>query len=66
MQNPPFLSDKRFAYYIPAFLPRKEAAELIVPNFAIGGVNSDHNTEYMLNELLLALKYPERLQSRSK
>ena len=40
----------------PAFLPRKEAAELSVPNFATGGVNSDYNTEFTLDELLLALK----------
>ena len=45
------------AYYTPAFLPRKEEAELSVPNFATGGVNSDYNTEFTLDELLLALKY---------
>ena len=28
------------AYYIPVFLTHKEEAELSVPNFATGGVNS--------------------------
>ena len=45
------------AYYTPAFLPRKEEAELSIPNFATGGVNSDYNTEFTLDELLFALKY---------
>ena len=44
------------ASYDPAFLPRKEAAEHTVPNFAMGGVNSDYNSEFTLDELLLALK----------
>ena len=44
------------ASYDPAFLPRKEAAELTVPDFATGDVNSGYNTEFTLDELLLALK----------
>ncbi|ORD93096.1 RTJK, partial [Enterospora canceri] len=34
------------ASFHPAFLPRKEAAEQTVPNFATGGVNTDYNSEF--------------------
>ena len=45
------------AYYTPAFLCRKEEAEVAVPNFSTWSVNSDYNTEFTLDELFLALKY---------